>query len=1328
MPQPVEGGFVSENVTQRVDIVFTDSGFERVYRKLQSAQAELDKLRSKTKGGVPLIDEKDSNRASRAINRAEREIKDIGTASKQASVGTNQQAQAQNNLANSADRAAGSLPRLRYALYDVSTTAAILGAAMLAMGGVVAKTAITMDRQFADVLRTSMDDMERSGVTANQLRGDFERLFSTLPKDWTELTEIGTLAGQLGVASENVADFTELVAKFGTVSDVSVEQSATAFGRLSELLDVPASQYENLGSSILAVGVASVATEGQIINTTTQIASMGNFAGFSAAEVIGLSSALASLGTQPELSRGTITRLFTNISRAIADGGERLEDFGRVSKITGQQFAQEWGENAAGTFRKFITGLGRVYEEGGDAVGVLRDLGITAARDVPTILRLAQNHELLAEQMAIAVNGFAEGTALQEQYGVISATVAERINLLKNNIMLLTAALGEGAAALLGPIIDGLTQMVQFFTRIAELAPVTSTLVLGLGALAGAALITVGLLARMAASGFALRTAMIEMAVATGSYASAADAASVRTLRLAWSIGGLRKAIIGTGIGAALVVITSAVAGLLGRGQQARQEMEDLRKGFEGTFKTGSVQELRGMADVLEVIPQRLEDTTTESEKNAEAAQDLASSYFDVEQQVDAAAGSIQRFAIATTEATQDLIRQNLMDALLGEGDGSEQLARVDSIKQGLQDLGYDFEQLVQAVESNDVDLLSQIDQQATQAYLQALSEGYTSYSALLFATRKYVREVQTSAGALEDAKSAALAQATASDIVGASAQGASDDLEMFEQSVSDVYDMLDAVIGQTVKTENAIAALGGGLAKGGNDWSEFSEAGRTNLTNLMAVMDALRAQSATPEILASEFQALFDFLVNGSYASGQQLDFLRQAIYDLVGASSVIPSGRSFASFASGANKAAKAVGGAAKRVRTLKDYVSDLSKVMGDAFDFRFGFQESKDDTLSAFRDIEKAFEDAERKVRDLTLAIQEYQAEIAGIQSDISILEYQLTVAQEYGDTLREAEIQAELAKKNSDLNKTQADLTDTQQDYDSALQDTIPDLNSNTDASIAQREAVLALIKAYEDQIAAYAATGASQKQISKYVAELKKRFEEQLRALGYSETAVKKYSVAFDDFRKIVDKIPRNLTVRVDSNTSPAQKALDEFFAKNTGRNTSSTHTLTTKYNNPSEKASRKAAIDGQIAVLKKQIALTNNSNLLAALGTELRRLQKLLDSGKYWSGGFTGAGGKYEPAGVVHRGEYVIPKKDVNQSTGLPYADALSRLARGTPAPSNGYANGGHVSMPSVLMVELGPTSLQAVKRGGNVTIQVDGKVLADTVNRENTRTSRRGQ
>lgn len=51
----------------------------------------------------------------------------------------------------------------------------------------------------------------------------------------------------------------------------------------------------------------------------------------------------------------------------------------------------------------------------------------------------------------------------------------------------------------------------------------------------------------------------------------------------------------------------------------------------------------------------------------------------------------------------------------------------------------------------------------------------------------------------------------------------------------------------------------------------------------------------------------------------------------------------------------------------------------------------------------------------------------------------------------------------------------------------------------------------------------------------------------------------------------------------------------------------------------------------------------------------------------YASGGYTGDGGKYEPAGVVHRGEYVINAQSTRK-LGLSYLNSL-----------NGYANGGLV-------------------------------------------------
>jgi hypothetical protein len=55
-------------------------------------------------------------------------------------------------------------------------------------------------------------------------------------------------------------------------------------------------------------------------------------------------------------------------------------------------------------------------------------------------------------------------------------------------------------------------------------------------------------------------------------------------------------------------------------------------------------------------------------------------------------------------------------------------------------------------------------------------------------------------------------------------------------------------------------------------------------------------------------------------------------------------------------------------------------------------------------------------------------------------------------------------------------------------------------------------------------------------------------------------------------------------------------------------------------------------------------------------------------------GGYTGPGGKYEPAGIVHRDEYVVPQEIVHSSAGQGHIRALESMRL------SGYAVGGHVT------------------------------------------------
>lgn len=99
------------------------------------------------------------------------------------------------------------------------------------------------------------------------------------------------------------------------------------------------------------------------------------------------------------------------------------------------------------------------------------------------------------------------------------------------------------------------------------------------------------------------------------------------------------------------------------------------------------------------------------------------------------------------------------------------------------------------------------------------------------------------------------------------------------------------------------------------------------------------------------------------------------------------------------------------------------------------------------------------------------------------------------------------------------------------------------------------------------------------------------------------------------------------------------------------------------------------------------------SGLAAAanLAAGLRAVSKIAG---FADGGYTGSGGKYEPAGVVHRGEYVLPQ-EVVRAIGIGNLDALRAMFTSS-APGNGsYAAGGSVRSVrgTALVNAVGPSS-----------------------------------
>lgn len=323
------------------------------------------------------------------------------------------------------------------------------------------------EKSFSSVVRTADPTFTNVQSRVDALRDSLVGMAQSMPTSFSSVTEIATLANQMGIASGQVAEFTRTVSMFSATSGVSVDMAATAFGRMTSILGDSRIPFIEMADAILKVGVNSVATEEEIINVNTQISSIAAQAGFSAKEMIALSGALASVRVPPELSRGLVTRLFGQFDKAISDGGSALESFARISGKTSEEVRKTWGgEGSAQLFNSFLQGIQKL---GPAARKELENLGITSVRDLPVILRLSNAAdsegvvgELFSQTLRDAQNSAGE---TQRQYTIMADTVVGKLKILGNNLMAFFDAVGQSSLGGFGDLLSNMSDGIRDFTN-----------------------------------------------------------------------------------------------------------------------------------------------------------------------------------------------------------------------------------------------------------------------------------------------------------------------------------------------------------------------------------------------------------------------------------------------------------------------------------------------------------------------------------------------------------------------------------------------------------------------------------------------------------------------------------------------------------------------------------------------------------------------------------------------------------------------------------------------------------------------------------------------
>lgn len=335
-----------------------------------------------------------------------------------------------------------------------------LSVPLAGIGVASAKAAIDFESAMTGVAKTV--DMTEEEFQA--MSKSVQEMSRELPASTTEIAAVAEAAGQLGIEKENILSFTRTMIDMGEATNLSSDEAATALARFANITGMSQDQFSNLGSAVVDLGNNFATTEAEIVEMGMRLAGTGSQVGLSQAEIMGLATAMSSVGIQAEAGGTAMSMVMTKINKAVGAGGEGLEKFANVAEMSAADFAEAWRTNPTVALEALVNGLSYAQQSGKNMDVVLEELGIKGIRETDTMKRLAGASHLLGDAFDTATTAFEENTALSKEAETRYATLAAKISILKNAFVEAGQKIGDLFSPALESIVEKITAAVQAFS------------------------------------------------------------------------------------------------------------------------------------------------------------------------------------------------------------------------------------------------------------------------------------------------------------------------------------------------------------------------------------------------------------------------------------------------------------------------------------------------------------------------------------------------------------------------------------------------------------------------------------------------------------------------------------------------------------------------------------------------------------------------------------------------------------------------------------------------------------------------------------------------
>lgn len=307
----------------------------------------------------------------------------------------------------------------------------------------------------------------------HQMGREIRALAREIPLTTTEIADMVTAGARMGIARDQLIDFTKTSAMMATAFDAPAGQLAEQMGKVAQNFKIPITAIGDLADAINYLDDNAISKGGDIIEVLNRVSGQAQQVGMSAKDVAALASTFLTTGASAEVASTATTAMIRELSLASVQP-KRFQSAMEQLGLSSAEVQRQMTQDATGTIKKVLEAINRLPKEAQTEVTV----GLFGKEYGDDAARLANNVGEFTRQLGLA-NGEAARGSMGREFSARLQTTAAQFTIAANRTRELGIVLGAALLPAINSVLETVTPLITAVAEFAEANPRLTTAIVG---------------------------------------------------------------------------------------------------------------------------------------------------------------------------------------------------------------------------------------------------------------------------------------------------------------------------------------------------------------------------------------------------------------------------------------------------------------------------------------------------------------------------------------------------------------------------------------------------------------------------------------------------------------------------------------------------------------------------------------------------------------------------------------------------------------------------------------------------------------------------------